>query len=277
MLNVAVTEQSTGDYGVTAGLRHRSRAFWANCSLTERNFLGRGQYVKASIGASQTGQQLRLLVHRALLHGPQDVGGHRSSTTTSSDETATNVYGTTSTGGQLRFGLPVTRDVSGSVFTGIDQTIVRRCQRHRRCGAVLHAPTAQAFQQGWVGYSLNYNGLDDQTHPTEGLYAQLTQQYDGHRLQLRQDRGQGSLLHARSADAGIVGSLEGQAGIINTFGGWRQPDRSLPVRLHPGAWLPGRPDGAALGRRGAGLHGLRRGRSAEVAVPDPDAAGNLPG
>ena len=93
-----------------------------------------------------------------------------------SDETSSNVYGTTATGGQLRFGLPVTRDVTASLFTGLDQTVSADAN-----GPELGRSSANGdvFNKAWVGYTLTYNTLDDKKHPTEGLYATLTQQYVG--------------------------------------------------------------------------------------------------
>ena len=54
----------------------------------------------------------------------------------------------------------------------------RRCQRRRTLGRCFSRRRAR-FNKAWVGYNLTYNGLDDQKHPTEGLYATLTQQYVG--------------------------------------------------------------------------------------------------
>src|SRR3569833_522896 len=51
ILNINVTETSTGDYGITAGYDSQS-GLLGELSITARNFLGRGQDIKASIGAS---------------------------------------------------------------------------------------------------------------------------------------------------------------------------------------------------------------------------------
>src|SRR5690606_24582300 len=54
-LNVAVVERSTGDYGVGAGYSTRDGLF-GEISLTERNFLGRGQYLRIALGRSESGE-----------------------------------------------------------------------------------------------------------------------------------------------------------------------------------------------------------------------------
>ena len=55
-VNINVVEASTGDYGLTVGY-DSAKGILGELSLTERNFLGRGQYLKASIGADLSGGQ----------------------------------------------------------------------------------------------------------------------------------------------------------------------------------------------------------------------------
>ena len=55
VININVEEQSTGDYGLTAGYDSQS-GILGEVSVTERNFLGRGQYVRVAVGASEAGQ-----------------------------------------------------------------------------------------------------------------------------------------------------------------------------------------------------------------------------
>jgi outer membrane protein insertion porin family len=212
ILNINVTEQSTGDYGITAGYDTKS-GILGELSLTERNFLGRGQYIKASIGASQTGKSFDFSFTEPYFMGLKMSAGidayHHIT-----DESTDNVYGTTSTGAQLRFGLPVTRDLTASLFTGIDQTTI----------ADKSGPKSKFFtnkeqlNKAWVGYSLTLDMLDDDKHPTEGLYATLSQQYDGLSYNFIKTEAKARYFMPLFPDAGLVGSIKGQAGIINTFG-----------------------------------------------------------
>jgi outer membrane protein insertion porin family len=213
VLNIQVVEQSTGDYGVTAGY-DSSSGILGELSLTERNFLGRGQYLKASIGASQAGRSFDFSFTEPYFMGLKVSAGidlyHHIT-----DETSSNVYGTTSTGGQFRVGLPVTRDVTATIFTGLDQTTV----------ADATAPNsaifldAQVFNKAWVGYTLNYNGVDDVRHPTEGLTAQLTQQYIGWNYNFIKTEAKARYFMPILPDAGVVGSVKVQGGIINDLSG----------------------------------------------------------
>jgi outer membrane protein insertion porin family len=211
ILNINVTEQSTGDYGVSAGYDSAS-GILGELSITERNFLGRGQYVKASLGASQTGKSFDFSFTEPYFMGLKVSAGidayHHIV-----DETTANIYGTTSTGAQLRFGLPVTRDVTAQVFTGLDQTVIA----DGKAPFSTFFTDKETLNKAWVGYSLTYDGLDDQKHPTEGLYATLSQQYDGWDYNYLKTEAKARYFMQLFPDAGLVGSLKGQAGIINAF------------------------------------------------------------
>ncbi len=213
ILTVTVVEQSTGDYGVTAGYDTAS-GILGELSLTERNFLGRGQYIKASVGASQTGKSFDFSFTEPYFMGLKVSSGidlyHHIT-----DESATNVYGMTSTGGQLRFGMPVTRDVQAQIFTGLDQTVI--ADAHSPHSAVFN--NNDTFNKAWVGYSLSYNTLDDQKHPTEGLIASLTQTYNGWGYNFLKTEAKARYYIPILPDAGLVGSLKVQAGVINDFSG----------------------------------------------------------
>jgi len=213
VLNIVVEETSTGDYGITAGYDSASGVL-GELSLTERNFLGRGQYLKASIGASQGGKSFDFSFTEPYFMGLKMSAGidvyHRIT-----DETADNVYGRTSTGGQIRFGLPVTRDVNASIFAGLDRTVIT--DAIAPASAVFN--DGDIFDKASIGYALTYDGLDDQKHPTEGFYAQLTQTYAGWDYNFLKTEAKARYFMPLSSDLGLVGSIKLQGGIINDFSG----------------------------------------------------------
>jgi outer membrane protein insertion porin family len=214
ILNIAVEETSTGDYGVTAGFDSQA-GILGELSLTERNFLGRGQYLKATIGASQSGRSFDFSFTEPYFMGLKMSAGidayHRIR-----DESATSMYGTTSTGGAVRLGLPVTRDVRAQVFAGADQTTVTDTALGGL--STIYAPGDQ-FNKAWVGYSLNYDGTDDSKRPTEGFVASLTQSYVGWDYNFLKTEGKARYFLPINSDYGLVGSVKVQGGIINDFGG----------------------------------------------------------
>jgi len=225
VININVEEQSTGDYGLTAGYDSQS-GILGEVSVTERNFLGRGQYVRVAVGASEAGQSFDFSFTEPRFMGLRVSAGvdvyHRIN-----NETERNIYGTTATGGQLRFGAPITSDLNGSVFVGLEQKTIQ--DEEAPHSEVFNAwdpdnlDTAVPFQdtwnKAWVGYSLNYNTLDDNRHPTEGLLANFTQQYIGLDHSLLKTEAKARYFIPLMPDAGIVGSVKGQAGLIYSFDG----------------------------------------------------------
>ena len=215
VIDVAVVEQATGDYGVTAGYSTQD-GILGEVSLTERNFLGRGQYVRAAIGASGSGRTFDFSFTEPRFMGLKVSSGidlyHHIS-----NQTSSSYYGVTTTGGQLRLGLPITEALTGNVFLGgevkgftaaADPSVPQPASQIVRDGS--------SFNKIFVGYNLNYNTLDDQKHPTTGMFAILSQQYDG--LDFNYVKSE---LKARYfmpiADTGMVASVRGQAGIINNL------------------------------------------------------------
>lgn len=213
VISIDVVEQSTGDYGLTAGYS-TSDGVLGEISLTERNFLGRGQYLRIALGASQTGRTFDLSFTEPRFMGLKvssgiDVYSHIN------DESATSFYGTTTTGGQLRFGLPITRDLTASVFGGYENKLITDADAPFS-GVVTDG---QTFNKVWGGYTLTYSTLDDQKHPTEGLIASATQQYVGWDFNYIKSDVRARYFLPLMDDAGIVASVKGQAGIINDLSG----------------------------------------------------------
>jgi outer membrane protein insertion porin family len=231
VLNIVVVEQATGEYGVTAGYDSES-GLLGEISLTERNFLGRGQYVRASVTASEAGQGFDFSFTEPRFAGLRVSTGfdvyHRIV-----EETENNIYGTTSTGGQVRVGAPITTDLNSSVFFGIEQKTISDdlLIDSDNDGDEDDPGTASAivnhddvFNKAWIGYSLSYNTLDDNKRPTEGFIATFKQQYigldgpDGFNNILKTE-AEGRYFVPLMSDWNVVGSIKAQAGYVASLDG----------------------------------------------------------
>lgn len=213
VLNINVTETSTGEYGASAGYS-TSDGVLGEVSLTERNFLGRGQYLRAAIGASQSGRTFDFSFTEPRFMGLKVSAGfdayHRIS-----DETSTSFYGSQSTGGQLRFGVPITSALNATFFGGYERKVIK--DNNPTDSALV--TDGQEFNKAFIGYTLTWNGLDDVKSPTEGLYATFTQQYIGWDHNLLKTEARGRYFMPVLDDSGIVASVRGQAGVINSLNG----------------------------------------------------------
>ena len=77
IVNVDVEDQSTGSFSVSGGYS-TTQGFIAEVSVTQTNFLGRGDYSRLAVSAGQYTQGHRAQLHRALLPRPSPCGGLRS-------------------------------------------------------------------------------------------------------------------------------------------------------------------------------------------------------
>ena len=216
VINVAVTEDSTGEYGATAGYS-TSDGILGEISLTERNFLGRGQYLRAAVGVSAAGRTFDFSFTEPRFMGLKVSAGvdayHRIS-----EETTTTFYGSQATGGQLRFGIPLTSDLSATVFAGGEHKVIVDTADNPRYQSSL-VVNGQEFNKAFVGYTLTWNGLDDVKKPTEGLYGTFTQQYIGWDHNLIRSEARARYFVPVLEDGGLVASIKGQAGVVNDVSG----------------------------------------------------------
>lgn len=219
-ININVTEKSTGDYGVTAGYS-TADGILGEVSLTERNFLGRGQYLRAAIGATGGGRTFDFSFTEPRFMGMRISSGvdfwYRVV-----DENSTNFYGSNAIGGQLRLGVPITSDITSGLFVGIEQKSVideKLANGNPGQDAAPIVTNGQTLNKVWVGYSLTYDGLDDPKKPTEGLYATFTQQYVGWDHNFLKTEARARYYLPVLQDTGIRTSVRGTAGMINDFSG----------------------------------------------------------
>lgn len=264
VINIAVTETSTGEYGATAGYSTKD-GILGEVSLTERNFLGRGQYLRAAIGASQAGRTFDFSFTEPRFMGLKVAAGvdvyHRIS-----DENSVSIYGQQATGGQVRANIPLTSALSTTVFAGLERKVIKDDSPDDS----LLVANGQEFYKYFGGYTLTWNSVDDVKNPTEGLFATFTQQYIGWDHSLIKSEARARYYMPLIEDSGIVASVRGQAGVINDLSG---NGVSTVEAFSPGSGLIRGFESGGLGPRiqnGQYLGAVAyAGASAEVQFPIP--------
>lgn len=157
VLDVELLEQSTGELSFGAGYS-TSEGIIGDISLTERNFMGNGQFVRLKLSGSMERMQIELsfteprFLDRNLSAG-FDIF-HKETSPSSND-----AFKTRSTGGSLRLGFPITENVwMGTSYT-LSRNEVFDVDRSFNCA-------------GWAGYGsfvdTNRNGIQDPDEPTLG-------------------------------------------------------------------------------------------------------------
>jgi outer membrane protein insertion porin family len=110
---VDVAEKSTGEFSIGGGYTTggESEGPVAEIGITERNFLGRGQFVKVSAGFGVDTQSYQLSFTEPYFLGRRLAAGFDVYTTRNSSET----YDVERTGGDLRVAAPITTELTAQV------------------------------------------------------------------------------------------------------------------------------------------------------------------
>ncbi len=176
VMNVDVEEQSTGDLSFSAGYATNDGLI-GEVGISERNFLGRGQFVKATLGYGSRRRKAEFsftepyFLDRRLALGFDAY--YRSTTSNKNSSFEQEVYG-----GGTRLGITITDDLTAQWrINGYEQNITVPAEYQDANLANGEASTAIIQAQGnsftaMTGGTLIYNRLDNARNPTEGYILQ---------------------------------------------------------------------------------------------------------
>src|SRR5712691_5147097 len=259
VLVVDLEEKSTGDFSVSGGYSTTDGAL-AEVSISERNFLGRGLFAKASVTYGQYARGVSLsFVEPYLLDYRVALGldvFYR-------EQLANNFisYGTTTIGFSPRLGFGLREDLSLQLRYSIYQQEIQlpgnlaNCNNNAANGllafnpspAFVNAngamgavdpsgvglwcysdgeaslPVRKELQAGKtltsaVGYTLNYNTLDNNKNPTDGLIVDFKQDFAGVGGDVTYLKSAVDAKYYTPLVADIVGLIHVQGGILNSVG-----------------------------------------------------------
>src|ERR1700704_1002633 len=259
ILVVDLEEKSTGDFSISGGYSTTDGAL-AEVSISERNFLGRGLFAKASVtygqyarGASLSFVEPYLLDYRVALG--LDVSYREQ---LANDYVS---YGTRTLGFSPRLGFALREDLSlqlryslyqqsitlpttlnncnnlagpaffptptyiNTVLGGVDPTGNAQAGLLPGCLADGESslPVRQELANGptWtssVGYSLDYNTLDNNKNPTDGLLIDFKQDFAGVGGDVSYLKSAIDAKYYAPLVADIVGLIHVQSGMLNSIG-----------------------------------------------------------
>ncbi|MGD0192756.1 MAG: outer membrane protein assembly factor BamA [Rhizomicrobium sp.] len=215
VLNVNVTEQSTGELQLGAGYSSYS-SFVGQFSYTERNLFGEGLFLRASIEASSIYRQAQLsFTNPYFLDRPMTAGFDIYKTLTYFQQAS---YSGDSTGAGVRFGFPT------SEYGAASLRYTFRLDSISPFG-YLNPVIEQAVLEGnattsSVGYSYTYNTLDDRLKPRKGMTFEVDQDFAGlgGNVKYLKTVASFSVHHPVFWDE-FVGTLSFNGGYIQGYGG----------------------------------------------------------
>jgi outer membrane protein insertion porin family len=259
ILIVDLEEKSTGDFSISGGYSTTDGAL-AEVSISERNFLGRGLFAKASVtygqyarGASLSFVEPYLLDYRVALGFDVSYREQLANDYVS--------YSTTTLGFSPRLGFALREDLSlqlryslyqqsitlpsilnncnnlagpaffptptyiSTVLGGVDPTGNAQAGLLPGClsDGESSLPVRQELANGatWtssLGYSLNYNTLDNNKNPADGLLIDFKQDFAGVGGDVSYLKSAIDAKYYTPLVADIVGVIHAQGGMLNSMG-----------------------------------------------------------
>ncbi|MER8483373.1 outer membrane protein assembly factor BamA [Mesorhizobium sp. M1322] len=229
VLVVDVVEKSTGEFSVGAGYSTGGDTSGPSVegSITERNFLGRGQFIKLSAGGGKNSRDYSFSFTEPYFLGRRIAAGfdvfHR---TREYDD-----YQSETTGATVRFGLPITDDISTQLAYNISQEKYELDEDCETAGVydplkcnvsqpILNGIEESPWLKSSVSLGLVYNTIDDMKNPHEGIYANVVTEFAGlgGDAKFVKVTARGSVYQTLSEQLDLVGLISGGAGHIQGFG-----------------------------------------------------------
>jgi outer membrane protein insertion porin family len=229
VLVVDLVEKSTGEFSIGAGYSTGGDNAGPSVegSITERNFLGRGQFIKFSAGGGKNSRDYSFSFTEPYFLGRRIAAGFDVFRQTRKYDH----YDSDVTGGTIRFGLPITNNISTQLAYNISQEEYSLSDDCVTGGAYdpLKCNISLAIRDGvkdspWIKSSVSgtlvYNTIDDMKNPHNGIYANFTTEVAGlgGDAKFVKFTGRASYYQTLSEELDIVGLVSAGGGHIMGFG-----------------------------------------------------------
>jgi outer membrane protein insertion porin family len=222
IVNVAVEEQETGIFTVAGGYSTVDGLI-GEVSIGERNFLGRGELVKASVSYGQYTEGFDLaLVEPHILDSRASLGAELFAKNSTSSTYQS--YDSTSYGGKVTLGLPLTDQFS----TQWSYSLYRQALTLDPAMGTASLPIQQAAAAGpmWIssiGAGVTYSTLDNNRSPTSGWRSSINEEFAGLGGDAKFAKTTEDLRYYQPLADGIVGMVRAQSGYVAPWGGQPLP------------------------------------------------------
>lgn len=231
VLVVDVVEKSTGEFSIGAGYSTGGDTPGASVqgSVTERNFLGRGQYIRFSAGGGKDSRDFMLSFTEPYFLGRRIAAGFDVYKSTREYKR----YDSEVTGATVRFGLPITESISTQLAYNYSQEKYEYRDRcvdasgvydDTICGVLSNAIHDAVADGTWVKSSVSanlvYNTIDDMKSPHYGIYANFGTEVAGlgGDAKFVKFTARGTVYHTLSEEMDIVGLVTAGAGHVQGYG-----------------------------------------------------------
>ncbi|WP_338065044.1 outer membrane protein assembly factor BamA [Bradyrhizobium erythrophlei] len=224
IVDVEVTEQSTGEFNIAGGYS-TTDGLLVEVKLGDSNFLGSGDSVKSSVSYGEYSRGVDLSASEPYFLGTRVSAGIELYGK-QNDASPYQSYGTDVYGATLQLGTPITEQLGVQYHYSLyDQNVTLD-------PASLVAPPSLPIQQAAlagpqlvsaIGETVTYNTLDNNKNPTDGIKSQLTQDLAGLGGDVNFLRTTEDLRYYHSINDDVVSLVRVQGGYITGWGGQQVP------------------------------------------------------
>lgn len=221
---VDVEDQPTGSFGIGAGYSAGGDGLILEASIEEKNFLGRGQFIRVAVGGGlDDARSYSLSFTEPYFLGYRLAAGFDIFKNQTSSE---DYYDYDEQGVTLRVTAPITEDLATTFrYTykefNYDGEGDWEGGTPNTPGDNLSAPYEALIREGTfvqssISQTLTYNTLDSTTLAREGFYATLTHEFAGlgGDSEFYKISGRARYFHLLSDEADIIGSVAAGAGHV---------------------------------------------------------------
>ncbi len=210
---VDVQDEATGEFAIGAGYSTGDAGATVTASVSDRNFLGRGQFIRVAVGGGVDTRDYSFSFTEPYFLGYRLAAGFDVFRT---ENTSQDNYDIETTGVTFRVTAPITNRVTNTVaYTYSTEDYVRTSANP------LSFPIQDAIDNSpWVKSSISniitYDSLDDRSLPRDGIFARLTGEFAGlgGDAQFVKTSVQASYYRTLSDYGDIIGLVSGGAGYV---------------------------------------------------------------
>lgn len=217
ILNVDVEEQLTGEFSVAAGYS-TSDGILGELTIGERNFLGRGQYVRTSL---QYGERVKGIefsfTEPYFMDYRLAVGFDVFYKSTEPSEYVT--YGVDTLGTTLRAAARLNEELTLQLRYSIFQREIKANPANFTVSNAILESLFSTVLTSQIGYTLTYNSLDNNKEPTSGIYATFSQDLAGIGGDSKFVKTSAEARYYKPLTGDLVGMVKGSAGHVFAYGG----------------------------------------------------------
>ena len=213
VVKVAVEEKSTGSLSIGAGFS-TGAGFLGDISIRERNFLGRGQDLQASLLLGQRQQQIDLSFTEPYFLG-REIAAGGDAFYVRTDRQSESSFDTTTIGADVRANYPVTEHLRQGWTYTLKQTEVNNVPNDASV-YIKEAEGKETYSQ--VSHTLTYDRRDSRINPTEGYFGKLTTDVAGLGGTAKFVRNRIDASYYYPVAEKWVASLSGSGGVVQGLG-----------------------------------------------------------